>query len=123
MTFEFDYNGSRGSRLNANLLNINQVPLSAVKALAARFGKAQVNSVLQSQLNSPTGVSTGVPTPYPNFTNASVQTSRTVAQALWPFPQYTNINTQDSGGDKTGRSMYHAGIVKVNQRMRGGLTL
>jgi hypothetical protein len=123
MTFEFDYNGSRGSRLNANLLNLNQVPLSAVEALAARFGKAQVNSVLQSQLNSTTGASTGVPTPYPNFNNAAVQTSRTVAQALRPFPQYTNINTQDSGGDKTGRSMYHAGIFKVNQRLRGGLTL
>jgi hypothetical protein len=123
MTFEFDYNGSRGSKLNANLININQVPLSAVEALAARFGKAQVNSVLQSQITSATGVSSGVPVPYPNFTNPAVQTSRTVAQALRAFPQYTNINTTDSGGDKTGRSMYHAAVFKVNQRMQGGLTL
>jgi hypothetical protein len=46
-----------------------------------------------------------------------------VAQALRAFPQYTNINTTDSGGDKTGRSMYHAAVFKVNQRMQGGLTL
>jgi hypothetical protein len=123
MTFELDYNGSRGSNLNANLLNLNQVPMSAVERLAAQFGKAQVNSVLQSQLSSATGQSTGIQAPYANFNNAAVQNSRTVAQALRPFPQYTNINTSDSGGDKTGRSMYHAGIFKVTQRTTGGLTL
>jgi len=38
MTLELDYNGSKGSNLQANLLNLNQVPLSAVNDLIARFG-------------------------------------------------------------------------------------
>ena len=35
MTLEVDYNGSKGTNLQANLLNINQVPLSAVNGTAA----------------------------------------------------------------------------------------
>ena len=38
MTVEVDYNGSKGTNLQANLLNINQVPLSAVNDLIARLG-------------------------------------------------------------------------------------
>ena len=51
-----------------------------------------------------------------------MQTNRSVAQALRPFPQYQTINLTASGGDKTGRSMYHAGILKVTQRLTDGLT-
>ena len=40
MTVEVDYNGSKGSNLQANLLNLNQVPLSVVNDLIARFGAA-----------------------------------------------------------------------------------
>ena len=58
--------------------------------------------------------------PYPNFTNPAMQTTRSVAQALRPFPQYDTINTTNSGGDKTGRSMYHAGVLKLTQRMTDG---
>ena len=61
----------------------------------------------------------GIAPPYPNFTNPSVQTSRTVAQALRPYPQYQTVNVQTGGGDKSGTSHYHAGVVKVNQRMSG----
>jgi hypothetical protein len=68
-------------------------------------------------------VAAGILPPYPNFTNPSVQRSRTVAQALRPYPQYLAVNAQSGGGDKTGRSHYHAGIVKVNQRMTGGVSL
>jgi len=120
MTVEVDYNGSQGSKLQANLLNINQVPLSAVNDLIARLGPTAAVALLSMQANSPQAVAAGIKIPYPNFTNPAVQTTRSVAQALRPFPQYGTINTTNSGGDKTGRSMYHAGVVKLTQRMTSG---
>jgi hypothetical protein len=120
MTLEVDYNGSKGSNLQANLLNLNQVPLSAVNDLIARFGTSGAITLLNSQANSAAAVAAGIKIPYANFTNPAVQTTRSVAQALRPFPQYGTINTTNSGGDKTGRSMYHAGVLKLTQRMTGG---
>ena len=73
------------------------------------------------QANSAQAVAAGIKIPYANFTNPAIQTTRSVAQALRPFPQYGTINTTNSGGDKTGRSMYHAGVVKVTQRLSDGL--
>ena len=122
MTVEVSYNGSRGTNLQANLLNPNQVPLSVVNDLIARFGVSQAVALLNSQITSAQAVAAGITPPYPNFTNANIQTNRSVAQALRPFPQYQTINLTASGGDKTGRSMYHAGILKVSQRVNNGLT-
>jgi hypothetical protein len=120
MTVEVDYNGSKGSRLQANLLNMNQVPLATVNDLIARLGPTAAVALLSMQANSPQAVAAGIKIPYPNFTNPAVQTTRSVAQALRPFPQYGTINTTNSGGDKTGRSMYHAGVFKLTQRLTSG---
>jgi hypothetical protein len=122
MTVEINYNGSKGTHLQANLLNPNQVPLSVVDNLIARLGAAQAIALLNSQITSAQAVAAGITPPYPNFTNPNIQTNRSVAQALRPFPQYQTINLNASGGDKTGRSMYHAGIFKLTQRTRNGLT-
>lgn len=122
MIVELSYNGSRGSNLQANLLNANQVPLSVVQDLIARFGTSQAIALLNSQITSAAAIAAGITPPYPNFTNPSVQTNRSVAQALRPYPQYQTINLTASGGDKTGRSNYHAGILKVTQRLNKGLT-
>lgn len=121
MTVEIDYNGSRGSHLQANLINFNQVPMSIVNDLVARFGPAQAIALLNSNITSPQAVAAGIRPPYPNFTNPAVQRSRSVAQALRPYPQYLTINTTASGGDKSGSSKYHAGVLKVTQRLSGGL--
>jgi hypothetical protein len=121
LTVELDYNGSRGSHLNANLLNVNQIPLATVNDLISRFGVSQTIALLQSNITSPQARAAGITPPYANFTDPNVQNSRSVGQALRPFPQYQTINTTASGGDKTGRSLYHAGIVKVTQRMTDGL--
>jgi hypothetical protein len=123
MSVELEYNGVYGSQLQAGLLNPNQVPMSVVNELIARFGPAGTVSLLNSQITSPAAVAAGIVPPYPNFTDPNVQRSRTVAQALRPYPQYLAVNVQSGGGDKTGRSHYHAGVVKVNQRMTGGLSL
>jgi hypothetical protein len=123
MTVDLEYNGVYGSDLQAGLLNPNQVPMSVVNDLVARFGPIGARDLLNSNITSAAAVAAGIRPPYPNFTNAAVQRSRTVAQALRPYPQYLAVNVQSGGGDKTGRSHYHAGVVKVNQRMSGGLSL
>ena len=46
----------------------------------------------------------------------------TVAQALRPFPQYTNIDTWDGNGDHSGHSTYHAGVIKLDKRFAQGFT-
>ena len=120
MTVEVDYNGSRGTRLQANLLNLNQVPLSAVNDLINRFGATQAIAILNSAVGSATANAAGITAPYENFTNPAFQTTRSVAQSLRPYPQYGTINTTNSGGDKTGESMYHAGVLKLTQRMSAG---
>ena len=123
MTVEVDYNGVYGSHLQAGLLNPNQVPMSVVNDLVARFGAVGARDLLNSNVTSAAAVAAGIRPPYPSFTNATVQRSRTVGQALRPYPQYLNINVQSGGGDKTGRSHYHAGVVKVNKRLSGGLSI
>jgi hypothetical protein len=122
MTVELDYNGVYGSHLQAGLLNPNQVPMSVVNDLVAKYGPTGARDLLNSSITSAAAVAAGIAVPYPNFTNAAVQTSRTVAQALRPYPQYLAVNVQSGGGDKTGRSHYHAGVLKVNQRLSGGVS-
>ena len=46
----------------------------------------------------------------------------TVKQALRPFPQYSGIDTYSGGGDHSGHSTYHAGIVRFEKRYAAGLT-
>jgi hypothetical protein len=124
MTVELDYNGVYGSHLQAGLLNPNQVPMSVVNAMIAKYGPTQTVALLNSQITSAAAVAAGFTPPYANFTDPNVQRAgRTVAQSLRPYPQYLTVNVQTGGGDKTGRSHYHAGVVKVNQRLSGGLSL
>ena len=121
MTVEVDYNGSKGSNLQANLLNLNQVPLVCrERSDRAAWRRTAAVALLSMQANSPQAVAAGIKIPYANFTNPAVQTTRSVAQALRPFPQYGTINTTNSGGDKTGKSMYHAGVFKLTQRLSNG---
>src|SRR5439155_294069 len=85
--------------------------VTVVQDRIARFGPTATRDLLNSNITSAAAVAAGIKVPYPNFTNASVQRSRTVGQALRPYPQYLAVNVQSGGGDKTGRSHYHAGIV------------
>ncbi len=94
--------------------------MEKVNDLIARFGATQAVAILNSQVGSATANAAGITAPYPNFTNPAFQTSRSVAQALRPYPQYGTINTTNSGGDKTGKSIYHAAVLKLTQRMTQG---
>jgi hypothetical protein len=121
LTVEADYNGVAGSHLNAGLMNLNQVPMSVVNSLIAKYGTTQAISLMNSNITSAPAVAAGIPIPYANFTNSSVQRSQTVSQALRAFPQYLTVDTAAGGGDRSGHSTYHAGVLKVNYRASGFL--
>ncbi len=121
---EVGYNASLGRHLTTSLVNLNQVNPQHFYDLVARYraeGNADpVNSarvLLSSSINSAEARRLGIPIPYQGFT-----LSRSVAEALRPYPQYTDINTQNDGGDRSGTSNYHALIVKVEKRYSNGLT-
>jgi len=122
LTVEADYNGVAGSHLNAGLMNLNQVPMSVMNGLIAKYGTAQAISLMNSNITSAQAVAAGIPIPYANFTNPAVQRSQTVGQALRAFPQYLTVDAAAGGGDRSGHSTYHAGILKVNYRASGLLT-
>jgi len=119
---EADYNATVGAHLQTGLININQVPMSTVNDLVNRLGAAATVSLLNSSITSPAAQAAGIPLPYPNFTNPSVQRTMSVGQALRPFPQYLTIDTSQSG-DKSGHSSYNALVLKLDRRFSHGLTM
>jgi Carboxypeptidase regulatory-like domain len=124
LTAEIDYNGSYGKDLPTGLITANQVPMARVEELIARVGAANVKALLDTIIRDPAHAQTlGILLPYPQFVDPAIQTTRTVAQALRPFPQYGNIRLAVGGGDKSGTSHYHAVVFKLNQRMNNGLSL
>jgi hypothetical protein len=98
---EVSYLGNKGTRLEANGLdNLNQLPVSAL-ALGDR---------LLQQLSANPGL---VPVPYAGFNG-------TVAQALRPYPQYTNITQTFSN---FGTSNYNSLQVQVTRHLTRGLAV
>jgi hypothetical protein len=116
---EAGYNANVGTHMQSGILRFNQVPTSVYDRMVAQFGAAQVNSILNADITSALGRSSGVPLPYPSFLN---QTRRSVAQALRPYPQYNNISTGPQNGDKSGHASYHAFVLKADRRLSKGLT-
>jgi hypothetical protein len=114
MVLEASYNGVMGAHLQTGLLQYNQVNPAYIQ----KYG---IN-VLTSNITSPAAIAAGVTSPFPGF--AALWGSRaTVAQALKAFPQYGNIDTASGGGDHSGHSTYHAGILKLERRLSTGLTM
>jgi hypothetical protein len=107
MVLDVSYNGQAGSHLQSALLNYNQ--------LDPRYLQTLGPAVLNSNINSAGAQSAGIPKPYPSFNGS-------VAQALRPYPQFSGIDTWSGGGDHSGHSTYHAGIVKLEKRYASGLT-
>jgi hypothetical protein len=114
MVLEASYNGVMGMHLQTGLLQYNQINPADIQ----KYG---IN-VLTSSITSAAAAAAGVTAPFPGF--AALWGSRgTVAQALKPFPQYANIDTTAGGGDHSGHSTYHAGILKLERRLSNGLTM
>lgn len=120
--FEVSYNALIGSHLQSQLLNIDQVDPKYL----TQYG----NNLLNSLITSPAAVSAGFKSPYPNFAvgtcvaqDACWGSGATVARSLRPFPQYSGIDTYSGGGDHSGHSSYHAGIIRLERRYGKGLTM
>jgi hypothetical protein len=114
LVLETSYNAVLGTHLQAGLLNYNQVnPI-----YLTQYG----TSLLNSQIDSPAAIAAGLTPPFPGF-KALWGSRGTVAQALRAYPQYQAIDTQAGGGDHSGHSTYHAGIIRLEKRYNRGLTL
>jgi len=119
LILDASYVGVMGEHLQAQLLQYNSLPGSDL----TKFGTT-VNSinVLNSLVGSPLANQYGITAPFPGF--AALWGSRaTVAQALRPFPQYTNIATYAGQGDHSGHSSYHAAEFKLQKRYGSGLVM
>lgn len=113
LVVEVAYNGVMGAHLQAGILNYNQTPTKYLN----QYG----NAVLGYNINDARAVALGFTEPYPGF-SAQFGSRATVGQSLRPFPQYTNIDTAAGGGDHSGHSTYHAGLVRLEKRYSSGLS-
>jgi hypothetical protein len=110
---EASYNATVGAHLVAGVKNPNQLPWD----LVGRYG----NGLLGAPLNSDQARAAGIGVPYSEiFRDFGANVS--VAQALRPYPQYRDIQTQSGQGDKSGHSSYHALILKADKRFGSGVT-
>ena len=104
------YVGSKGTRLNTGAFNLNQVP--------SRY--LNLGNLLNLNIDDPAVAAAGFKAPWPGFSTA-LGTSATLARALRPFPQYTNINMAQSAN--VGNMTYHSLQAKVEKRFSNGLFL
>jgi hypothetical protein len=114
---EAAYNAQLGRHLTTNLLGLNQVDPAIFQSLVQRYGQAGAINLMNSRMDSTLARDAGIPYPYPTFPG-----SQSVRQALRPYPQYLDINTGADGGDRSGRSSYHAFVLKGEKRYASGLT-
>jgi len=119
---EAAYTANVGTHLQAGLVNVNQTPTTYLNQFLQQYGTTAGLNLLRADINSAQARAAGIPIPYANFTNPSIQQVRTVNQALRPFPQYNTIITGAQGGDKSGHLSYHALVLKAERRYSEGLT-
>jgi hypothetical protein len=112
MVAEVAYNGSLGSRLQAGLLAYNSLPYSYLTQYGA--------TLLNSRIDSTAAINAGFRDPFPAF-RTLWGNNATVRQALRPYPQFQNIDTSSGGGDHSGHSTYHAGMLRFEKRYSNGL--
>jgi hypothetical protein len=101
--FDVGYVANRGSGLNSTV-TLNQLPASELSK----------GSLLTQPLNSAAATAAGIRAPF-----ASFPVTRSVAQALRPFPQYLDVLSRNHG---VGRTWYDSLQSKVERRF-GALQL
>ena len=88
LVLDLSYNGVAGSHLQSGVLNYNQVPFQ----YSQRFTNAQLGLRFNDPAQAAQIAALGVQLPYANFVQ-DFGSRATLAQALRPYPQYTDINT------------------------------
>ncbi len=116
LVVEASYIGNRGIWWQAPALeNLNQTPLWRIKAAGLDITNPTDFNLLRQPIGSPAVVARGLNIPpYPGFPQ-----TQTLAQALRPFPQFTNILTY---WDPLGDTWYNSLQVKATKRFSHGLT-
>ena len=112
LLLDVNYVGAKGTRLQSGLFNANQVHPRHL---------ALGEDLLLKPIDDPAVVAAGFSRPYPGF-------SGSLAQALRPFPQYTNVGTYGVPGFSldmapVGHSTYNALQIKMEKRYSRGLFL
>ncbi len=102
------YVGNHAVHLNGQLNPISQPDPSIL-----RYGP-----LLQQSINSPAARAAGIVSPYPNFSN-DLGGNPTVAHALSPFPQYSNVR---NNFDLTGAASYNGLQTSLEKRFSNGLS-
>jgi len=73
--------------------------------------------LLLSNINSPAARAANIPIPYDGFNSS-------VAQALRPYPQFNDVQTNGSSvGERAGNSNYQSLMLKLDKRYSSGLTV
>lgn len=111
LIFTVGYVGQHSTRLNANLRNPNNIPISA-------FALGGLLNVDYNQL--PASVQAQYPVPYAGF-----NTSNELAQIFRPFPQYYQIGGTGFNPvyEALGQATYNALEATLQRRFRQGLHL
>jgi hypothetical protein len=112
MVATIGYTGTRGVFLASAILNINQMD--------PKYFRQYGRDLLLASITAPAAAAAGLKAPYAGF-------SGSVAQALKPFPGWSDVATSggqpSSIGERAGNSSYHAMTLKLDKRYSSGLTL
>ncbi|MET0649289.1 MAG: hypothetical protein ABW208_21985, partial [Pyrinomonadaceae bacterium] len=115
------YVGSKGTRLRSSFDQINKLPFNALRLGLPLLSKPLVD-VTPAERAFAAGLGFNLPTNpdaiYPGFNNQFGDFSRSVGQALRPYPQYGNITNRL---ESQGQSIYHAGKIDIQRRFSRGV--
>ena len=115
LVVDLTYVGNRGVWWQSPaMLNLNANTPERLKSFGLDVNDAADRTLLTSAMNTAGVVARGFKAPYPGF-----PLNQTLAQALRPFPQFTNIPVY---WNPMGKTWYDALQVKVTQRFSHGLT-
>ncbi len=107
MMIQASYTGNHATRLPTPASGLGLQDNMNNPSVLTKYGPA----VLGSAIGSPTAIAAGVTAPYPGFVGD-------VAQALRPWPQFTNLNVLSV---PYGYSTYNAFTAQIDKRFTGGL--
>jgi hypothetical protein len=114
LAVDVTYVGNRGTWWQAPaMLNLNANTPERLKSFGIDINNAADRQLLLSTISAPAVVARGFRAPYAGFGN------QTLAQALRPFPQFTNIPVY---WNPMGNTWYNALQIKATQRLTHGLT-
>ena len=118
LVLDLGYNGVVGS---APAVRLSRTTTSFRSRTRSSYGNAQLASASTIRRRQRRSRRSEFGLPYANFVK-DFGNNATLAQALRPFPQYTDINTWDGNGDHSGHSSIMRRVIKLEKRYASGLS-